>query len=328
MKNLSLGLRAASLVEGAQWRDMLALTGTIRTFFPTKCIEAAWSERSQVHEPTDFCTVPGTSRIMRREPKISWVQGAFSFTTHGKPETVCSGLIGLVPDEDSSFWKIWFVITILEQIHGLKNVDVLDPESTPATNGKNGAMQLTDDNVNRTCHINGSEATDHADVNGNAKSENLAKINGQTRTNGHPESNNITETNGRSRTNGYRALSSQGEAHGSTVTNGNTAMNGHPNTNGHIEFGRDKEPYNIPEANGNKNTNEPGLTSTGFDFDCVVCGGGQAGLVVAGRLKAGGITNCIAIDRNDTIGGNWLARYDSVKCNRSPVLLLRDPRTY
>ncbi|KAE8404378.1 hypothetical protein BDV37DRAFT_282927 [Aspergillus pseudonomiae] len=62
----------------------------------------------------------------------------------------------------------------------------------------------------------------------------------------------------------------------------------------------------------------PVLTSPiGNDFSslrygCVVVGAGQAGLAVAGRLKALGISY-LAIDRNSRIGDNWLNRYDSVK---------------
>ena len=33
LKSLNLGLKAGSLTNGAQWRDMFALTGTLRTFF-------------------------------------------------------------------------------------------------------------------------------------------------------------------------------------------------------------------------------------------------------------------------------------------------------
>ncbi|GFF57833.1 indole-3-pyruvate monooxygenase YUCCA6 [Aspergillus udagawae] len=47
-------------------------------------------------------------------------------------------------------------------------------------------------------------------------------------------------------------------------------------------------------------------------YGCVVVGAGQAGLAVAGRLKALGISY-LAIDRNSRIGDNWLNRYNSVK---------------
>ena len=336
VKNLSLGLRACSLTEGAQWRDLLALTGSIRTFFPIKCIEAAWSERSKVHEPTSFCAVPGTSRIMHRGPKISWVQGGFSFATHGMPQTECSGLIGLVPDEDSSSWKIWFVITILERIHGLSNVDVLEPDVTPELNRAGSAVHIENGQLNGTRHTHdngangypeangyaktyGNGADVHTEMNGHAKTGSVAETSRHVRTNGNVEAGKPVETNGYTRTNGHEAINGHGEINGSAILNGDTKTNEHFGTNGQIEFFGDTDLHCPTETNGNGTGNETSLKPGNIDFDCVVCGGGQAGLVVAGRLKAGGIPNCIAIDRNDVIGGNWLARYDSVKCNSPPV---------
>lgn len=48
-------------------------------------------------------------------------------------------------------------------------------------------------------------------------------------------------------------------------------------------------------------------------FDCVVIGGGQAGLSVAGRLKALGISY-VVMDRFREVGDNWRMRYDSARC--------------
>ncbi|KAK2604340.1 hypothetical protein N8I77_007281 [Diaporthe amygdali] len=50
--------------------------------------------------------------------------------------------------------------------------------------------------------------------------------------------------------------------------------------------------------------------------DCVVIGAGQSGLGVLGRLKALGVKG-VALERNDTIGGNWTGRYDNVKLHTS-----------
>jgi hypothetical protein len=264
LKNLDLGLRAASLTDYAQWRDLLAFTGSLRTFFGPKCITAAWKERSKLHEPANFCSIPGASRIVRRGPKTSWVQGAFSFTTHGDPQTRCSGLIGLVPDEDSSSWKIWVITTYLEQIYGLENVDVLEPLEIPE------AINISDSHLGD-----------------GVPSDNDSRVNCHTEINGYANSNEHSMTNGHSVRSFGAQSNGDGESHAGTK--GNTTVNG------------------------------DSLASTPVDFNCVVCGGGQAGLMIAGRLKAAGVTNCIALDRHDVIGGNWLTRYDSVKC-RYPLL--------
>ena len=295
LKGLNLGLKAGSLAEGAQWRDVFALTGTMRTFFPVKRIEAAWRERSRVHEPINFCAVPGASRIMRRGPKIAWIQGAYTFETCGSPSAKCSGVIGLVPDEETSSWKIWVLTTVLEQLHGLKNVDVLEPEIAPSITEQNG----TDASVSRNQPISNGHG-----------------VNGHAQTNGHADANGHADTKGDAKVNGDAGVNGHASTNGDGTTNSRTLFDGHSMTNGHGGTNGHSEPTGLVElqAPAKVNGDETGFTANLIDFDCVVCGGGQAGLVVAGRLKAGGVTNVIALDRNEVIGGNWLTRYDSVKC--------------
>lgn len=52
-------------------------------------------------------------------------------------------------------------------------------------------------------------------------------------------------------------------------------------------------------------------------YDCVVVGGGQSGLSVAGRLKALGVSYLV-IDKMDQVGDNWALRYGSAKCELWP----------
>lgn len=47
-------------------------------------------------------------------------------------------------------------------------------------------------------------------------------------------------------------------------------------------------------------------------YDCIVVGGGFAGLCVAGRLKALGISY-VVLDKNKTVGDAWKLRYKSTK---------------
>ncbi|KAF7552096.1 hypothetical protein G7Z17_g4525 [Cylindrodendrum hubeiense] len=47
-------------------------------------------------------------------------------------------------------------------------------------------------------------------------------------------------------------------------------------------------------------------------FDCVIIGGGQAGLSVGGRLKALGVSYVI-LETHENVGDNWKTRYDSTK---------------
>ncbi|KIW56390.1 hypothetical protein PV05_05055 [Exophiala xenobiotica] len=48
------------------------------------------------------------------------------------------------------------------------------------------------------------------------------------------------------------------------------------------------------------------------DFQCVVIGGGQAGLSVGGRLKALGVSY-VVMDKHDEVGDSWAKRYDSTR---------------
>lgn len=47
--------------------------------------------------------------------------------------------------------------------------------------------------------------------------------------------------------------------------------------------------------------------------ECVVIGGGLAGLSTGGRLKALGIAYLI-LDKNQNVGDNWKLRYGSARC--------------
>lgn len=121
-------LRADCLTKDAFWRDLLALTGTMRTFYGSDRIEAAWTELSDRHGPKEFTLLPNTSHVARFGPKTCWVEAMFSFQTEDKPARRGSGTIRLVPDRNET-WKIWIISTILEEIEGFGNVDVLEPQS-------------------------------------------------------------------------------------------------------------------------------------------------------------------------------------------------------
>ena len=53
-------------------------------------------------------------------------------------------------------------------------------------------------------------------------------------------------------------------------------------------------------------------TFRNVDYDCIIIGGGQAGLSTGGRLKALGVSYLI-IEKHSNVGDNWKTRYDSMK---------------
>jgi hypothetical protein len=185
--------------EDAVWRDTFALTGTSRTFYTPSTITAAWHETTKRTKAGSFALDENRTHVIRSPFGPHWIQAEFSFETGAIPQTVCKGIITLVLISDSE-WRIWTLRTILEQLKGQPNVDIL--------------------NV----------------VNGNGK---LA--------NGHSE-----------------------ESH----------------------------------------------------FDCVVIGGGQAGLSQGGRLKALGISY-VVLDKYKEVGDNWKLRYGSARCKNLFLLVGR-----
>ncbi len=113
--------------ENGIWRDIYALTGLPRTFYGPKDIKTAWLEVDQVHHPSTFSLIPGTSKVARLGAESSWIQARFSFKTSGTPAANCSGQIGLVPDLEFG-WKIWFLTTILEEVQGAPSPDYVSEE--------------------------------------------------------------------------------------------------------------------------------------------------------------------------------------------------------
>ncbi|OJD26871.1 hypothetical protein ACJ73_01735 [Blastomyces percursus] len=121
-------LTAADFIGDALWKDLYALTGLPRTFSTAKTIETVWNDVSRAHKPFGFTFTPGTAEIVRRMPKMSWVEARFTFQTRGCPASSCSGMVSLVLDEEDG-WKIWILRTILERLEGHPDVDAPNPQA-------------------------------------------------------------------------------------------------------------------------------------------------------------------------------------------------------
>ncbi|KAK3653624.1 hypothetical protein LTR56_004479 [Elasticomyces elasticus] len=118
------------LASNAIWRDTLALTGTLRTFFSPALISDVWTPLARKHRPNNFELIVGSSRVARFGPKAAWVEARFSFELDGERAGRCSGILGVVPSlnvEGRTQWQIWLLCTILEQPLGFPDVDKLEP---------------------------------------------------------------------------------------------------------------------------------------------------------------------------------------------------------
>ena len=123
----SLGrLDSTLLLEDAFWRDLFCFTGTARTFCGSKLIERAWTELCDAYGPHDFKLIPSSVHVMRLAPMLSWIDARFAFRIEGRLSMTCMGMMRIVSDTKGS-WKIWTLVTLVDQIDGFGNVDVLEP---------------------------------------------------------------------------------------------------------------------------------------------------------------------------------------------------------
>lgn len=139
-------LNASHLIDDSLWRDVFALTGTMRTFYSADSILKAWFETHTVHHPQNFKFIPGTGNTQRLDEKTAWINISFTFETMGVPATQSIAIVSLIPGKDGQ-WKIWLLRTVLEQLKGCEDVDKLAPvlnelgehnDSRDLPNGVNG----------------------------------------------------------------------------------------------------------------------------------------------------------------------------------------------
>ncbi|OAP61558.1 hypothetical protein AYL99_03761 [Fonsecaea erecta] len=127
-------LDVTGLHSTALWRDWLALTGQIRTFYSSEKISVVWNTQVKSQNVTDVRTKRG--RITKPVPTSSWVDIPFTFST--KPESGlignCTGTASLIPDEGGN-WKIWMLVTILENFTDHGHPDVPRATSNSLANG-------------------------------------------------------------------------------------------------------------------------------------------------------------------------------------------------
>ncbi|RAK97273.1 flavin-containing monooxygenase [Aspergillus ibericus CBS 121593] len=115
----------------ALWRDSVALTGTLRTFYSAATVTEAWNGRCLAREAQGFQLAPEAARAVRPAPCLGWIEVPFTFETEAVPAATCSGFLSLVPDGNGG-WKIWLLRTILEEFRDQPSVDELEPNTHTA----------------------------------------------------------------------------------------------------------------------------------------------------------------------------------------------------
>lgn len=120
-------LTPEDLVEDAVWRDTFALTGTLRTFYGSEGVVAAWRPIAAKAKPSGYKINPRIARVMRLPTGHAWVDVAYSFETGGTLPLTCDLLLSLTKDAKTGDWKIWVLRTVLIQIKDGPSVDVYEP---------------------------------------------------------------------------------------------------------------------------------------------------------------------------------------------------------
>ncbi|KIW29520.1 uncharacterized protein PV07_05333 [Cladophialophora immunda] len=130
LENLDVnGLHSTAL-----WRDWLALTGQIRTFYSSEKIAEVWTTQVKAKNVTNIKTKTG--RITKPVPTSSWVDIPFTFITEQEGGLMgnCTGTASLIPDEAGQ-WKIWMLVTVLDNFADLGHPDVPPMAGNTLANG-------------------------------------------------------------------------------------------------------------------------------------------------------------------------------------------------
>ena len=93
---------------------------------------------------------------------------------------------------------------------------------------------------------------------------------------------------------------------------------GHPDVISAVDGAPNEVPYTLShETNGAVNGATNGIANGHVEeYGAIVVGGGQAGLAVAGRLKALGVSY-VLIEKHAKIGDTWAVRYESLRWHTS-----------
>ena len=103
------------IVEGAYWRDILALTWSFRTFEGIPQIKQFLGDRLALAEVKNLkLKNPSYAELQRPFPDLAWIQVLFEFETN---IGLCSGVVRLVPQADGE-WRAHSIFTAMDDLKG------------------------------------------------------------------------------------------------------------------------------------------------------------------------------------------------------------------
>ena len=142
-------LQQNHLAPNAVWRDLLAFTGSYRTFVSDSRVYSTFLKLSQQKKRSIFELYENhPPRIGHGGKDASWVDVDVEFSAEHE-NLVESGraIVSMVFDDQKSEWKIFMLRTWLECFDGFGHPDILEPSNgvvNGAVNGDNNSKQAYD----------------------------------------------------------------------------------------------------------------------------------------------------------------------------------------
>jgi len=119
-------LSPASLAKDAIWRDLFAVTGSLRTFYGAEACLDKWHQYVDSARPGSFTYRPGSGKVVAIGPEATWLECSYTFQAQAKPKRECLAILSLVFDSEKGAWVVWVVRTVLDQLSDHPNVDHYD----------------------------------------------------------------------------------------------------------------------------------------------------------------------------------------------------------
>lgn len=136
-------LQESFLASIAIWRDLLAFTGTYRTFHSRPLVLKTWRNLSQRNKRSIVRVKEGREpRVGNGGAGVSWIDIDVLFTAqHGTLPQRCMGTVSVTLGDDGA-WRIWMLRTWLESFDGRGHPDVISSgqKTTSIPNGRNGKI--------------------------------------------------------------------------------------------------------------------------------------------------------------------------------------------
>ncbi|KIY01279.1 uncharacterized protein Z520_02831 [Fonsecaea multimorphosa CBS 102226] len=127
-------LEVSTFTADAVWRDLIALTGSFRTFYGASNIIEIWKSLTQNARPKHLKYYQNSAREVRLGD-AQWIEGVFTFEIDETPARLCKAILSLVPTQDGK-WQIWVLRTVIDKLQNHPSVDKLAPARAVSTTQK------------------------------------------------------------------------------------------------------------------------------------------------------------------------------------------------